>query len=178
MPESYAIQVRRATADDAQAVGDLSCRVMTETFVGEFGIAYVPAELETFLAAKHGPAAMARALADPTIAIWVCEVDGVLAGYALCGNMTLPHPDALPGDGELHRLYVDKAFHGHGAAKALMDEAVAWMAGRRAQWLGVWSGNVRAQKFYARYGFEKAGEYDYVVGSTVDHEFIFRRRLG
>ena len=151
---------------------------MTETFVGEFGIAYVPAELDVFLNDKHGPAAMARYLADPTVAIWVCEIDGRLAGYALCGKMSLPHPEAQPHDGELHRLYVDKAFHGQGAAAALMDAAMAWMADRPAQWLGVWFGNIRAQKFYARYGFEKAGEYDYIVGSTTDHEFIFRRRLG
>jgi ribosomal protein S18 acetylase RimI-like enzyme len=178
MRKSYPITVRRATPADAARIGDLSCRVMTETFVGEFGIAYVPAELDVFLEAKHGPAAMARYLADPTVAIWVCEVEGRLAGYALCGDMSLPHPEAQADDGELHRLYVDKAFHGQGAAKALMDAAMVWMEDRRAQWLGVWSGNIRAQKFYGRYGFEKVGEYDYIVGSTKDHEFIFRRRLG
>ena len=45
----------------------------------------------------------------------------------------------------------------------------------RVQWLGVWSGNLRAQRFYRRYGFEKAGEYNYPVGKVVDREFIFHR---
>ena len=30
--------------------------------------------------------------------------------------------------------------------------------------IGVWSGNDKAQRLYAAYGFEKVGEYDYPVG--------------
>jgi len=39
----------------------------------------------------------------------------------------------------------------------------------------VWSENFGAQRFYARYGFAKAGEYDFIVGRQRDHEFIYRR---
>ena len=42
-------------------------------------------------------------------------------------------------------------------------------------WIGVWSGNAKAQKLYGAYGFEKAGEYKYPVGSWYDDEFILRR---
>ena len=31
------------------------------------------------------------------------------------------------------------------------------------------------RRLYRRYGFEKAGEYEFVVGDTRDHEFIMRR---
>jgi ribosomal protein S18 acetylase RimI-like enzyme len=41
--------------------------------------------------------------------------------------------------------------------------------------VGVWSQNLGAQRFYRRYGFDKAGEYGFSVGKTVDHEFILRR---
>ena len=37
-------------------------------------------------------------------------------------------------------------------------------------WIGVWSGNDKAQRLYAAYGFEKAGEYDYPVGAWRDRE--------
>jgi ribosomal protein S18 acetylase RimI-like enzyme len=43
-------------------------------------------------------------------------------------------------------------------------------------WIGVWSENLGAQRFYARRGFEKVGEYGFPVGKTLDHEFILRRR--
>ena len=42
-------------------------------------------------------------------------------------------------------------------------------------WIGVWSENHKARRFYGRYGFEKCGEYDFAVGETRDHEFILMR---
>ena len=44
-----------------------------------------------------------------------------------------------------------------------------------ALWIGVWSGNAKAQRLYAAHGFEKVGEYDYPVGAWRDREFILRR---
>jgi ribosomal protein S18 acetylase RimI-like enzyme len=70
-----------------------------------------------------------------------------------------------------------KSAQGTGLGRRLMDDAMAWLTAppARAIWLGVWSGNDKAQGFYRRYGFEKAGEYRFRVGETLDHEFIFRR---
>jgi ribosomal protein S18 acetylase RimI-like enzyme len=173
MGKPYQITIRPATAADAAAVSVLSQRVMVATFVEEFGIAYDPRELEEFLAKSHGEARLLEKISDPQIDVWLAEIDGVLAGYASVGPMTLPHPEAKPEDRELYRLYVSHSFHGHGVGPALMDAAEPGV-----KWLGVWSENLRAQKFYSRYGFEKAGEYGYVVGSTIDREFIFHRPAG
>ena len=46
---------------------------------------------------------------------------------------------------------------------------------RRTLWVGVWEENFGAQRFYARYGCRKVGEYDFIVGDTHDREFILRR---
>jgi ribosomal protein S18 acetylase RimI-like enzyme len=43
--------------------------------------------------------------------------------------------------------------------------------------LGVFSENLGGQKFYARQGFEKIGEYYFAVGDHRDHEFILRRSV-
>ena len=53
----------------------------------------------------------------------------------------------------------------------------AWLEkdGPRTLWIGVWSENLGAQRFYARYGFHKVGEYEFPVGETRDREFILRR---
>jgi ribosomal protein S18 acetylase RimI-like enzyme len=168
--------IRPATPQDADALGALSRQAFTETFVDEFKIGYSADDLAAFLDKSHSPQAFAKWLIEPDTGAWVAESDGALAGYALCGDPSVPHPDIGPGDVELHRLYVLKPWHGTGVARDLMATAMAWMERFSVQWLGVWSGNVRAQKFYARYGFEKAGEYDYPVGRTLDREFILRRR--
>jgi len=66
---------------------------------------------------------------------------------------------------------------GKGLGTHLMQAAMDWLLrnGPRALWLGVWSGNPGAQRFYARYGFRQAGEYQFAVGQTRDRELIFTR---
>jgi hypothetical protein len=44
-------------------------------------------------------------------------------------------------------------------------------------YLGVYSENLRAIKFYNRFGFERAGEYYFEVGDCRDFEFIFREAV-
>ena len=39
----------------------------------------------------------------------------------------------------------------------------------------MWSQNFGAQRFYARLGFQQVGNYEFLVGSVRDPEFILRR---
>lgn len=173
MSEPY--RIRRATPVDAEALAQVSRQAFVETFVDEFGLPYHPDDLAAFLEKSHGAAAFHQWLVEADTLAWIAERDAEVAGYALTGEVHVPHAEVSPDDRELHRLYLTKPHRGAGAAGQLMDAAMAGMADAPVQWLGVWSGNVRAQRFYARYGFEKAGEYDYPVGRTLDREFILRR---
>ena len=58
--------------------------------------------------------------------------------------------------------------------------AMDWLQaeGPRTVWIGVWSQNPGAQRFYARHGFEKVGEHTFPVGRVVDLEFTLRREKG
>ena len=172
--------LRIAGPPDAETLSALGWETFLDTFVRGFGMPYSAADLDSFFAASHAPARCAEILADPTRRTWIAERDGRAVGFALAGPCGLPHPEARPEDGELKRLYVLPQEKGAGLAASLMDEALAWLErdGPRPLWLGVWSGNHRAQRFYARYGFAKAGEYEYAVGATRDHEFVLRRAPG
>ena len=105
------------------------------------------------------------------------EAGGKVVGYALAGPCGLPHPLATPDQGEVNRLYLLKAWQNGGLGGRLFDAVVAWLLSRgpRAIWIGVWSENHGARRFYARRGFEKVGDYDFAVGGTLDHEYILRR---
>jgi diamine N-acetyltransferase len=169
-------QLRRARAADAAALSELG----TATFVETFGRLYSPDDLAAFLAAHHSVAACAATLADPRYAAWLLEDGSGLLGYALAGPCGLPHPEVRAGDGELKRLYLRSSAQNGGGGAALFDAALAWLErdGPRPLWISVWSENHGAQRFYARRGFVKAGEYEFVVGRQRDHEFIFRRAAG
>ena len=58
-----------------------------------------------------------------------------------------------------------------------MELALEWLErdGPRPLWIGVWSGNLKAQRFYARYGFERFGEHTFPVGGWLDQEVALRR---
>lgn len=170
---STAATIRRATIDDADTVSSLGARTFSDTFAH----LYPSEDLETFLAYAYGLERTRRDLADPAMATWLMELDGDAIGYATAGPCGLPHPDVQPGDGELNRIYVLKAFQGGGRGSLLLKTVFDWLEkdGPRPLWIGVWSENFGAQKLYQSKGFEKVGEYRFPVGETQDLEFILRR---
>ena len=166
--------IRRAGVSDAAVLAELGAT----TFVETFGHLYSPEDLQAFLGESHTVEAYAKVLANPDYALWIAERDGVAIGYAQAGRCGLPHADVRPEDGELKRLYVRAGTQGGGTGRALMDAAMDWLLrdGPRPLWISVWSENLGAQRFYARYGFEFAGEYEFIVGAQRDREFMYRRR--
>ena len=172
------MKLRLARAEDAAALAALKLATFRETFIEGFRIPYPPADLALFEAETYGPVRVAAEIADSAHRNWMAEDEqGVLAGYAHAGPCKLPHTQARPEHGELYQLYVRGSAQGRGAGRLLMDAALDWLAQARPGpvWLGVWSGNDRAQTVYAARGFRTVGEYDFKVGNWCDHEFIMRR---
>ncbi len=171
------VVIRSPSAADAEALGALGRQTFIDTFVTGFGIPYPKDDLAAFLDASFSPAATVAKLTESGAAWWVAERDGDLLAFANAGPNTLPHPDARPSHAELRRLYVAKAAQGLGLGTKLLALSLDWMEAHTdgPLWIGVWSGNLKAQKLYATHGFEKAGEYQYPVGTWRDDEFILRR---
>lgn len=169
--------IRVAEAGDAALLAAVGERTFRQTFLEEFAIPYPAADLAAWLPQVYSEAAMARRLADPAFGVWIAEDGGAAVGYASAGPCHLPHDEATPADGELYQLYVDRSTQGSGLGARLFDTATGWLEERYGPrvWLGVWSGNVKAQAFYRRRGFEKVGGYQFPVGEWRDDEFIFRR---
>lgn len=168
------MHIRRASGRDAGVLSAIS----RDTFVETFGHLYAPDDLAVHLDKAYRVDAYAPALDELGCAAWLLEDDGGHAqGYAFVGPCTLPHAEVVPGDLELKRLYVRAALQGGGWGGRLFAQALDWMQANAptALWLGVFSENEGAQRFYRRHGFDKVGEYLYAVGSARDREFIFRR---
>ena len=165
--------IRRAGPADAEVLA----RIGAETFTETFAHLYAPQDLAVFLADAYGLERTRADLADPAKASWLVEMDGQAIGYATAGACGLPHAEVTPECGELKRFYLYKAWQNGGRGRGLFDEVMAWLqrSGPRTIWIGVWSENHGAQRFYGRQGFEKVGEYGFAVGSTFDREFILRR---
>lgn len=164
--------IRRATPEDAA----LLCALAERTFVETFGHLYPPEDLAGYLATAYPLELQRQQLQSGDYAAWLLDVQGEAVGFAFAGPCGLPHPQATAADGELKRLYVLREHQGGGRGGQLFEAALQWLqTPGRTLWIGVWSENFGAQRFYARHGFEQAGEYEFPVGNTRDKEFILRR---
>ena len=165
--------LRRACVDDAAALADIAIATYTETF----GDSYPPQDLQAFLHAHYSLEPQRAELADPHAAAWLLEANGRAVGYLAAGPNSLPHPLAAAGDIELKRLYVLASHQNAGHGERLMAAFLEWLdsPSRRTLWVGVWSENFGAQRFYARYGCVQVGSYEFPVGDSRDLEFILRQ---
>lgn len=165
--------IRRAAASDATALAQLAEVTFTETF----GHLYPLDDLASFVK-SFTPAACLKILGDPRMAYWLIGAEGrPAAGFALAGYCKLPVPNLEPTAGELYQLYVRATHQQTGLGTRLFETALAWLEQHYSPlYIGVWSNNHGAQRFYGRYGFVKVGEYGFQVGKTIDHELILGRR--
>ena len=165
--------VRRATEQDAARIAHLAEVTFTETF----GHLYPPEDLATYVASTYTVKACLEALSDPRMAYWLADAEGERAvGFALAGYCKLPVEGLESTAGELRQLYVRSAYQKHGLGTRLFEASLQWLEAHYSPlYIGVWSQNLGAQRFYGRYGFVKVGEYGFPVGKIVDREFILRR---
>jgi diamine N-acetyltransferase len=165
--------IRRAVANDAPALAVLGATTFTETF----GHLYPPEDLQEFLDRAHSVDAWVSTLADPKRATWVAVLDATSIGFLTVGACKLPIENREPSAGEIQQLYVLAQYHNLRLGTRLMELGLEWLQarGQTPLYIGVWSENFGAQRFYGRYGFNKVGEYGFPVGKTVDLEFILKR---
>ena len=165
--------IRRALPADAEAFAALAERLWRTTYTG---LIPVP-DLEQHLAEAFGPAQQAAELADPACSTLLLEGGGNLLGYALL-HAHCPVPGTLPAPFtkplEVVRFYLDPTVHGTGAARELMEAALAEAAaaGHDGVWLQAWEQNPRALRFYAKLGFTPAGTTTFTVGSRLYHDLV------
>jgi len=136
------IVLRRAVAEDANAIADIWYRGWRDGHLG-----HVP---EALVAARSPESFASRAserVADGVVAV----VDGAVAGFVM-----------VVGD-EIEQVYVSASHRGTGVAAALLGEAERLVGanGHELAWLAVVPGNARARSFYERNGWADEGRFDY-----------------
>jgi diamine N-acetyltransferase len=166
--------IRRANVNDAAALA----RIASATFVETFGHLYPPEDLQEYLRRAYALEKCRQQLADPAMGVWFATIGSEEpAGFILVGPCKLPVENLEHSAGEVQMLYVYSKHHNLRLGTRLMDTALDWLISERRTplYVGVWSENYGAQRFYERYGFSKVGEYGFPVGKTIDREFILKR---
>lgn len=168
--------LRRADEADTASLALVADATFLEAFAGVLD----GADIVAHCAAKNSAAAFGSWIGDPgsVVALAIADQGAAPLGYTV---LTAPDlPVALRADDiELKRIYALAPTHGSGLGPALMGRAVedARALGRRRVLLGVYGGNARAQRFYAKQGFAVVGTRKFRVGATWHHDLVFAREI-
>ncbi|MER3390780.1 MAG: GNAT family N-acetyltransferase [Microcella sp.] len=173
-------RIRPAIAAEVAALHELAALT--------FPLACPPSTTEAskaaFIAEHLSVEAFGRYLRDARRDITVAEDAGALVGYAMLVHGEPADPDVAQAvrarpTAELSKLYVHPSHHGGGVASALVAAAVEAASRRKAVsvWLGVNQHNARANRFYAKSGFETVGSKRFLVGDTWEDDWVRERPL-
>lgn len=145
MPDAGEIEIRRATADDAQAIAQVFDAAATTAwaYLGEL-------VAQPLFAAEHWDQLVADH-APPNVLLVATDTSGRVVGYSAI------HPE----DGELFLLFVHPDFGARGIGRMLLDAAheVLRKAGCSRVFLFTEERNERARKVYARAGYRPDGSF-------------------
>ena len=146
---------------------------------------HLPAEdIDAFIAAHLTADRFGDHLADPASTVFVADEAGELAGYVMVVSGD-PYDAAIAAlvrhrpTVELSKCYAAPEFHGSGVSAQLIEHTVSWARehGAASIWLGVNGLNLRAQRFYARQGFETIGTRRFAVGARIEDDHVLERPL-
>lgn len=177
MTELPAVLIRPAAGDEAETLALLGGATFLETFAGT-----LPGEdILAHCRSQHSAAIYQRWLDSPTASLWIAATQPAAGpiGYAVIDKSTLDVAHPRAGDYELKRIYVFHRFHGSQAGVLLMNSAVAAATEKGAErvLLGVYEGNHRALRFYAKSGFVQVGSRQFKVGQHHCSDLILAKPL-
>lgn len=174
------IEIRKPLRSEIPQLAELGSRLFQQTFDG----LYSDEDLQTFLTRVYSPSGVAEDW-DAGCEFWVAEVAGEgngvvpsrFVGYCKAGPVKVPVEVGERRALELRQIYVERDYHGCGIGGQFMQRFLELCRIRSVQeaYVSCWSQNQQALAFYARFGFEVIGSYDFLVGEHRDHELILRK---
>jgi diamine N-acetyltransferase len=174
------VQIRSANAADATALAQVAAAT--------FRLACPPditdEAVAGFIAEVLSEERFVEYLADPDRSLLLADDDGEPIGYTML-VFGEPYDEAVRAvvpdrpAAELSKIYVLTDRHRSGLAAELMTASVEIARNRGAAvlWLGVNQQNERAQRFYAKSGFERVGTKRFWVGDHWEDDYVLARPL-
>jgi ribosomal protein S18 acetylase RimI-like enzyme len=149
------LKVRRAELRDLESVAAIGVR----TYLDHYRDLWSPPQLERFLDASFGRAALERDFADPGVSYLLAHDARTLVGFAkTIDGRPLPNTAQLHGL-ELQKIYFRREATSRGHGAVLLEHVIGHALARRQPlvWLDVLKSNAAAKRFYEQHGFETIG---------------------
>lgn len=154
-PDNQAVEIERATPDDAEIICDIRDRAWIEAYLNpELGI--TAKDIEINAKGLHGEFVPKRiaylknklsSLDRPDGATFVAKIDGKVVGFA--------EPSIENGKRRVGALFVAPEAQGKGVGSKLIQQDLDWHGHNEDIFLEVIAYNQNAIDFYKRFGFEQ-----------------------
>lgn len=170
-----AVFIRYATREDAGVIANIS----RETFYNTFASQNTKEDMDKFMSEQFSSERLMEQVGAPGNIFLLAYVENELAGYVrLLDGFNPSGLKDLPTI-EIARIYAVQHAIGTGVGSALMQRCIelAKAMKKRSIWLGVWEKNERAIAFYRKWGFERFGTHDFVLGNDVQTDWMMRKLL-
>lgn len=167
--------IKLAGLPDIEAVTKLS----SETFFETYAAYNSKASMEQYLAKNFNLRQMAAELSDDQNQFFLAFVGAQLAGYIKLRTSELLEELKDKKAIEIERIYVLKAFQGKNIGAALLKHTLelATANGFDTIWLGVWTENPKAIRFYERWGFEIFGTHIFYFNDDPQTDYLMKKEL-
>ena len=167
--------VRRAKRQDAELLVELGKRAFYEAFAEQTA----PEDMTAYLQSTFSIEETTTQLNNKESLYLIIELQADSVGYAYLYPTRPPECIKDPKAIQLIRFYLLKKCYGLGVGNTLMQTCLdeSYVRGYRSVWLSSWELNGRANAFYKRWHFKVIGRQKFKVGSDVQNDFIFMRKL-
>ncbi|TCZ65112.1 GNAT family N-acetyltransferase [Flaviaesturariibacter aridisoli] len=167
--------LRTATVYDAELIADISRKTFYDTFAAD----NTEADMRLFLTQQFTRGRLMLEVGRRELHFVLAYVGKEVAGYVKLRDARPPKELGSNSALEIARLYVLQEFIGQKVGASLMAESIRVAQQRQKEWvwLGVWESNARAIAFYERWGFEKFGECDFLLGTDVQRDWLMKRSV-
>lgn len=160
------IILRRITVQDVPALSHVAKKTFYDTFTGTC----TADDMQVFLDEFYNEISLAEEINNSNYQYFFAEQNNEIIGYILFSENNTAFAEITGSKAlELKRLYVLESFHGKGIAQIMMNFYIDYAVknGYDLAFLGVWEHNLRAQKFYSKYGFvTSVYTHDFPIGNT------------
>lgn len=169
------ITVIIATAEHADLIAEMS----RQTFYDTFHEQNTKENMDKFLTEQFSIPALKAEVGAPGNIFLLAFIDNFPSGYVRLREAPLPQSNLSANSVELARIYCTKGSKGNGIGTALMQKSleIAEQLHKDTIWLGVWEFNPRAISFYKKFGFEKFGQHEFVLGNDVQTDWLMKKQL-
>ena len=164
------VTIRYADAADAELIADMSRTSFYEAFAKD----NTKEDMDIFMSEQFSKEELMKEVEMGEGIFMLAYIDEEPVGYArLRVKNNLAHEHAI----EIARIYALEKAIGKGVGKALMLECInkANELQMKSIWLGVWEKNERALSFSDRWGCERFGEHQFLLGTALQTDWLLKK---